>query len=300
MGGEIALKVLDHLHRLTENGLVGAPLKEDGLSPEHLGHLGEDGGAPQGDEPVGETAHGGVGGNAGQAVGAAALHTHHQLRGADVLPPEGGGVPGQLAEQGSAGGNLILFLLTDQKLYPFAVPLPQFLLELVHGQVLTAQAQHQHAPGVGVADQGGQQLSGLGVVVPHLGAAEGVGEGVQPLRVPRDQVLVLSDQLLGDVIDAAHCGDDPKLVADARPAVRAAETPEGPGGHLGQIVGLVAVSVFPVLGQAGAHIVDVDPLPRGDIIQKDPKTAHVLMEAHLNRYKIDTAAIRAAYPQYFK
>ena len=77
---------------------------------------------------------------------------------------------------------------------------------------------------------------------------------------------VLPDQLLGDVVDAAHRGDDPQLVADARLAPGAAEAPEGPGSHLGQVVGLVAVDVFPVLGQAGAHVVDVDPLSRGDVL----------------------------------
>lgn len=36
------------------------------------------------------------------------------------------------------------------------------------------------------------------------------------------------------------------------------------------------------------------------VIQKDSKAARALMDAHLNHYKIDMAAIRAAYPQYFK
>ncbi len=36
------------------------------------------------------------------------------------------------------------------------------------------------------------------------------------------------------------------------------------------------------------------------IRRKDPKAARGLMEAHLNRYRIDAAAIREVYPQYFK
>ena len=36
------------------------------------------------------------------------------------------------------------------------------------------------------------------------------------------------------------------------------------------------------------------------IRRKDPRAARELMEIHLNRYKIDVATIRAAYPQYFK
>lgn len=34
--------------------------------------------------------------------------------------------------------------------------------------------------------------------------------------------------------------------------------------------------------------------------RRDPKTARAVMEAHLDRYKVDSAAIKAAYPQYFK
>ena len=36
------------------------------------------------------------------------------------------------------------------------------------------------------------------------------------------------------------------------------------------------------------------------IRRRDPKAARELMELHLNRYDIDAAALRTAYPQYFK
>ncbi len=35
------------------------------------------------------------------------------------------------------------------------------------------------------------------------------------------------------------------------------------------------------------------------VVQRDAARAHALMEQHLGRYKIDEAAVRAAYPQYF-
>ena len=47
-----------------------------------------------------------------------------------------------------------------------------------------------------------------------LAAAEGMGEGVQALDGTGDQILVIGNDLLGDVVDAAHGGDDPDLVAD--------------------------------------------------------------------------------------
>ena len=37
-----------------------------------------------------------------------------------------------------------------------------------------------------------------------------------------------------------------------------------------------------------------------DIRRKDAKAARALMEVHLNRYRIDAASIREAYPQFFK
>ena len=43
------------------------------------------------------------------------------------------------------------------------------------------------------------------------------------------------------------------------------------------------------------HIDIVDAIRR-----RDPEAARALMETHLNRYDIDAAALRAAYPQYFK
>lgn len=43
------------------------------------------------------------------------------------------------------------------------------------------------------------------------------------------------------------------------------------------------------------HVDLVDAIQR-----RDPAAARALMEEHLNRYKIDAAALRADYPQYFK
>lgn len=86
-------------------------------------------------------------------------------------------------------------------------------------EVLAAQMKHQHRGGVGVAHQGSQQLAGLGVVVTGLAAAKGMGEGVQTFDAAGDQILVVLHHLFGDIIDAAHSGDDPDFVADGGPAV---------------------------------------------------------------------------------
>ena len=95
-------------------------------------------------------------------------------------------------------------------------------------------------------------------------------KGVQALYVSRYQVPVFLDQLLRDVVDTAHCGDNPKLVADANLSAGAAEALKGMGGYLGQVVGFMTISVFPALRQPGAYIVDVDPLARSDVLLGQP------------------------------
>ena len=56
-------------------------------------------------------------------------------------------------------------LLAGEEFDAVFVVVAQLFQELLMGQVVTAQAQHQHAARVGVAGQRGQQLAGLGVVV---------------------------------------------------------------------------------------------------------------------------------------
>ncbi len=72
------------------------------------------------------------------------------------------------------------------------VILAQLFHELVMLQVLAAQMQHEDGSGIGVADQSGQQLAGLRMVMTGLAAAEGVGEGVETaLNGTGDEVLIV-------------------------------------------------------------------------------------------------------------
>ena len=94
--------------------------------------------------------------------------------------------------------------------------------------------QHQNGSSIGVAHQRSQQLAGLCMVVAGLAAAEGMGEGVQALDGAGDQILIVGNDLLGDVVDAAHGGDDPDLIADGGTAVLAAEAIKVSGSTLGR------------------------------------------------------------------
>ena len=78
-------------------------------------------------------------------------------------------------------------------------------------------------------------------------------------------MLVFPYQGLGDGVDAAHSGEDPQLIADGGPAVGAAVALESPGRDGGQGADPGMVGVHAVLAEAGAHVVDVDPVPGGDV-----------------------------------
>ena len=141
------------------------------------------------------------------------------------------------------------------------VILAQLFHELIVLQVFTAQMQHQNSGGIGVANQRGQQLAGLGMVVAGLAAAKRMGKGIQALNGAGDQILVVVHHLLGDVVDTADRGNDPDLVADGGTAILAAEAHKGLRLHLGQggQVGGGVIAVLHLTGQVGVDIVGVHP-----------------------------------------
>ena len=147
------------------------------------------------------------------------------------------------------------------------VVLAQLFHELIVLQVLAAQMQHQNGGGIGVAHQRSQQLAGLCVVVTGLAAAEGMGEGVQTLDGAGDQILIVGNHLLGDIVHAAHGGDDPDLVADGGAAILAAEAHKGLRLDLrqrSQIRGGI-IAVLHLAGQVGVHIMGVHPGAGGGV-----------------------------------
>ena len=258
---EVLFEAVDHLLRLDEDVVVDAAIHQEALGTEHLGHLGQDGGAAALAHHIGEAADGGVGGDAGQAIRAAALHADHQLTDGNGLALELTGISSQLLEDLAGRGELVVHVLAGQELDPVVVVLAQLFHELVMLEVLTAQMQHQNGSGIGMADEGGQQLAGLCVVMAGLAAAEGMGEGVEALDGAGDEVLIVGHHLLGDVVDTADGGDDPDLVADGGAAILAAEAHKGLRSRLGQgsQIGGGVVAVLHLTGKVGVDIVGVHP-----------------------------------------
>ena len=167
----------------------------------------------------------------------------------------------------AGSGELVVHLLTGEELHTVVVVLAQLFHELIVLQVLAAQMQHQNGGSIGVAHQRSQQFAGLCMVVAGLAAAEGMGEGVQTLDGTGDQILIVGYHLLGDIVHAAHSGDDPDLVADGGAAVLAAEAHKGLRLDLGQgsqIRGGV-VAVLHLAGQVGVHVMGVHPGTGGGV-----------------------------------
>ena len=126
------------------------------------------------------------------------------------------------------------------------------------GQVLAAQREHQHSAGVGVADQRSQQLAGLGMVMAGLGAAEGMGEGVQAVDGAGDQILVVPHEGFGAVVDAADGGDVLTCL-------------DGSDGHL--------VALGDVLNSGDGGVIHGDSGALGDGVQGN---GHVIFGVDLN------------------
>ena len=99
-----------------------------------------------------------------------------------------------------------------------------------------------------MAGQIGQNIAGMLLIVPHLGAAVGVGEGVNPLHRAARQPLGPAFQCPGHIAHAAYGGQNPKLVPHAHSAVRPGIPLKNGGGSGRQRAGLGMIDVFHFAG----------------------------------------------------
>ena len=256
---EVLFEAVDHPDGLLKDLLVLAAVHQEALGTEHLGHLGQHSGAAAGAQHIAEAANRRVGGDAGQTVRAAALHADDQLAGRDRLTLKLRGVGGQLFQDLASRDQLVLNVLAGQELDAVMVVVAQLGQKLLMGQVFAAQAQHQNRARVGVAHQRGQQLAGLCVVMAGLGAAERMGEGIQPVDAAGHKVLIVAHERLGAVVDAADSRDDPDLVADGSAAILAAVAHEGVRRGGGQRVHIGVIAVLDLTGEVRVDVVGVHP-----------------------------------------
>ena len=96
---------------------------------------------------------------------------------------------------------------------------PQLGLKLLHRQIFAPQPQHQHAPRIGVAGQGGQQLPGQGVAFVAAAQAAADQHRVTPCDALTDgllrrqrQLSLLGRQRKGHGALAFHRRDGPDIL----------------------------------------------------------------------------------------
>ena len=206
-----------------------ATVHQDGFGAEHFGDFGEDRGAALGYDPVGEDAQERVGRYAGKAVGTAAFKADTQLAHRYFHPAVLGCGGEDFAQLLKAVFDLVAHFLAGEHAHAGGLNGADEFAESVELVVFAAEADDEHAAGVGMMDHVGEDATGVFMVVAKLGAAVVVGEcddGVDGTFATGDFGLETADNLLADAVDAAHGGDDPYLVADAHLTVATAETHE--------------------------------------------------------------------------
>ena len=124
-------------------------------------------------------------------------------------------------------------------------------------------------------DESREELPRHPVILPGLGTAEGMGEGVEPFDTPLHKILILPDERLRDIIYAAYCRDDPELISRGSSPVRseisekALRLPPFKRG-MGR-----TVAVFQLSGEICGHIVAVNPFSGRDLPRRMADAAAV-------------------------
>ena len=252
---EVALKAVDQIHRFTEHLLVLAAVHQNRFGPEHLRHLGQDGTAALGDEQIGKAADDRIGRDAAESVRAAAFEAHHQLAGQTGHARLSAHMSGHLLQQPHRLRHLVLHLLAYQKTHAVRIVFLHIGTNLVNAAVFAAQPQQQHAARVGMRGQIRQQPAGILLILPHLGAAIRMREGVYALHPSPHQRLRTTLQGAGHVVDTAHGGQNPQLVAHAHTPVPARIARKGSGSPGGKRLSMRVVLVFQLAGEQRAQIV---------------------------------------------
>ena len=179
--------MIDQVHGLFKQLRSGAAVHEKCLCPEHFRHFRKDGGSALAHQQIGKRPHHRIGRDAGQSVGSAALHADDQLGGIYLLPGKCACVSCQLLKKPHGSLHLILHILALEKLHTVLVVRSDVVHEYGNVAVLTSQSQHQNASRVGMADHICQHLSGILLVITHLGTSVRVGKCNHVLHISNSQ-----------------------------------------------------------------------------------------------------------------
>ena len=168
VGNEVLLEVVHHGNGLLKRRFVAAVAHQNTFRAEHLRHLGQHRRAAVGNHVVREATEHRVSGNAGEAIGPAALQPKLQLAQLARLAPVVAHHLVQLVQMLQARLHFVILVLTHHKMHALRVKLAQRVAEGVYLVVLAAQANHQHRARVRVAHHVLQHGAGIDVVVAQL------------------------------------------------------------------------------------------------------------------------------------
>ena len=149
------------------------------------------------------------------------------------------------------------------------IVIPDIIFQHIDIAVFASQPQDEYAPGVGMIDQVCKDLAGVLLVVSHLGASVWMRKCGDSFDRARDEGLCLPLDSCGNIIDAPHGRDDPKLVAHGRSSVRPPEALEEPLFRGCGLCDLSVVGVGEQVPQTGLDIMDMYPVSRQDIFFGD-------------------------------
>ena len=168
---KVIFKIIDQIDGLVKQSFVFTAVHQKCFRSEHFRNFGEDRCSAAGDQTVGKSADHRIGCDAGQSVGAAAFHTDDQFACGNRFPLERSGVFGEFTNDLKSLGDLIVTFLRHKKTDAVRIIIADVVFQLVDAAVFAAKSEHKDAACIRMVDQIGEDLTGMLLIVSHLGAA---------------------------------------------------------------------------------------------------------------------------------
>ena len=167
--------------------------------------------------------------------------------------------------------HLIVLLLADHKVYALRIELTEGFTERVDLVVLTAQANHQHRPGVRVTHHVLQHGAGIDVIITQLRTAISVTEEKDAIGAFRFVGLFQKPvlNLTGDTVDTADGRQDPQFIAHPDLPVRTTIELHVAVGRLRRRLGKIRlIAILVKVAQVGTRIMGMNMFPWRNIRQR--------------------------------
>ena len=225
---EVALEVVHERDDVVEHALVGGALHQQMLGAEHFGDLREDRRAAGFGHAICDVTHERIRGDAGEAVGAAALQADRE-RG-----ERAGLAPVLLRDRAPAlraprallrsSSSVACALNARMRAGSMSSDFGEQRVELIR---FAAETDDEHAAGVGMHGERGEHAPRVRQIVSELRAAEGMRERVHAIHAAVERSVPMLRDALRGARDAADRAQNPDFVARADAAIAPAIAHEG-------------------------------------------------------------------------